>query len=45
MFENCEINSIYSNWLGAFKEDQECPQIPIHFSISILFNFMEKMVQ
>ncbi len=39
IFENCEINSIYSNWLRAFQEHQECPKIPIPFSVSILFDF------
>jgi hypothetical protein len=38
-FENCEINSIKSESSKAFQYQQECPQFPIIFSISILFIF------
>jgi hypothetical protein len=39
--ENCEINSIKSDWLRAFHQHhQERPQqIPMQFSVSILFSF------
>jgi hypothetical protein len=40
--EECEINS--SNSPKAFQQHQECPQIPIQISVSILFKFLEKMV-
>ncbi len=36
---NCEINSTKSNSLRAFQQHQEYPQIPIQFSVSILFSF------
>jgi hypothetical protein len=38
-FENCEINSIKSESSKAFQYQQEYPQFPIHFSVSILFIF------
>jgi len=37
--KNCEINSTKSDSLRAFQQHQECPQIPIQFSVSILFSF------
>ncbi len=37
--ENCEINSIKSNLPRAFQQHQEHPQIPMQFSVSILFSF------
>jgi hypothetical protein len=38
--ENCEINSIIkSGLLRAFQQHQEHLQIPIGFSVSILFSF------
>ncbi len=37
--ENCEINSIKSELSRAFQEHQEHPQIPIWFSVLILYNF------
>jgi hypothetical protein len=36
--ENCEINSIKSDWLRAFQQHQEHTQIPMQFSASILFS-------
>jgi hypothetical protein len=38
-FENYEINSMKSDLLRAFQEYQELLQIPIQFSVLILFNF------
>jgi len=35
----CEINSTKCNSLRAFQQHQEYPQIPIQFSVSILFSF------
>ncbi len=37
--ENCEINSINSDSLRDFQQHRECFQIPIEFSVLILFNF------
>jgi hypothetical protein len=37
-----EIKSIKSDLLKAFQQHQERPQIPMQFSILILFNFHEK---
>ncbi len=37
--ENCGINSIKSDLPRAFQQHQEQPQIPIQFSVLILFNF------
>jgi len=37
--ENYEINSIKSDWLSGFQHHQQWPQIPIQFSVSILFSF------
>ncbi len=37
--ENYEINSIKSDSLRAFQQHKEHLQIPIKFSVSILFNF------
>ncbi len=38
--ENCKINSIRSDSPKAFQQhQQQPPQIPIQFSVSILFNF------
>jgi hypothetical protein len=40
--QDFEINSIKSNPLRAFLnpfQDQECPQIPIQFSVLILLSF------
>jgi hypothetical protein len=37
--ENYETNSIKSDSLRAFQQHQERPQIPISFSVSILFSF------
>ncbi len=37
--ENCEINCIEFDSPRAFQKHQECPQILIHFSISILSGF------
>jgi hypothetical protein len=42
--ENCEINSIKSDLPKAFQQHQEHLQIPMQFSVSILYNFIEKMV-
>jgi hypothetical protein len=38
-FENCEINSIKSDSPRAFQQHQERLQIPMQFSVSILFSF------
>ncbi len=37
--ENCEIKSIKSDLPRAFEQHQECPHIPIQFSVLILFSF------
>ncbi len=37
--ENCEIKSIKSDLPRAFQQHQECPHIPIQFSVLILFSF------
>ncbi len=37
--ENCGINSVESDSPRAFQQHQKCPQIPIQFSVWILFNF------
>ncbi len=37
--ENCEINSIKSDSPRAFQQHQECPQIPVQFSVSVLSSF------
>ncbi len=37
--ENCQINSIKSDSLRAFRQHQEWPQIPLQFSVSALFSF------
>ncbi len=37
--ENCKTNSVKSNSPRAFQQHQEYPQIPIQFSVSILFRF------
>jgi hypothetical protein len=44
--ENCEINSIKSDSPRAFQQHQEHTQIPIQYSIFILFYFIfiEKMI-
>jgi hypothetical protein len=43
--ENCEINSIKSDLPKAFQQHQEHLQIPMRFSVSISYSFIEKMVQ
>jgi hypothetical protein len=37
--ENYEINSIKSTMPRAFQQHHECPQIPIQFSVLILYSF------
>jgi len=37
--DNCGINSIESDLPRAFQQHQKCPQIPIQFSVWILFSF------
>jgi hypothetical protein len=37
--ENCEINSIKFDFPSTLQHHHECLQIPIHFSVSTLFNF------
>jgi hypothetical protein len=43
--ENCEINSIKFDSPKAFQKHQEHLQIPMQFSVSIFYSFIEKMVQ
>jgi len=40
--ENCEINSIKSDSPKAFQKHQEHLQIPMKFSVSIFYSFIEK---